>query len=188
MSEPSETPTDSAATAGDEAVLEPAADIESGECSGDTESSGLEVQLAEARDRALRSQAELDNYRKRSQRELQDTHRYANIELMRALLPVMDNVQRAVEATDTDETEGLLDGVKLMGQQLSTVLEQYHCQPIESLGQPFDPNLHEAILQQPSEEYASGVVMQVTQVGYQLHDRVIRPAQVIVSSGAAQTG
>ena len=113
--------------------------------------------------------------------------RYANIGLMRDLLPVLDNIQRAIEAAEkSTDGSGLLDGVKLVAQQLHGVLEQHHCVKIEALHVPFDPHLHHAILQQPSDEYPANTVIMVTQDGYQLHDRVVRPSQVIVSTNSTE--
>ncbi len=151
------------------------------------EAAALRAELERAQDRALRMQAELENFRRRARRELEDERRYASLPLIRDLLPVMDNLQRAIEAAQkSDGSSGLLEGVQLMSQQLESVLAAHDCRRIEALHQPFDPNLHDAILQQPSAEYPPGTVILVTQVGYQLHDRVVRPAQVIVASEAAQ--
>jgi molecular chaperone GrpE len=113
---------------------------------------------------------------------MEDERRYAVLPLVKELLPVMDNLSRAVESAEkSHDVEGLLAGVKLVGQQFQSVLERHNVRPIEALHQPFDPNRHEAILQQPSTEFPGGTVVVVTQEGYQLHDRVVRPAQVIVS-------
>jgi molecular chaperone GrpE len=98
---------------------------------------------------------------------------------------VLDNVKRAVEAADkTHDTASLLEGVKMVVQQLGVVLARHHCMPIAALGQPFDPNFHDAILHQPSAEHAPNTVIQEVQQGFQLYDRVVRPSQVIVSSAA----
>jgi molecular chaperone GrpE len=159
----------------DEALLAAAADLKVAE---------LQAQLKEASDRALRTQAELENYRKRAQRELADERRYAVVPLVRDLLPVVDNLQRAIDAAQqTTEGQGLLEGVKLVVTQLEAVLKQHGCLPIETVGTPFDPNQHQAIAQEPSTEHPAGTVTRATQVGYKLHDRVIRPAQVFVSTG-----
>ncbi len=125
----------------------------------------------------------MENYRKRAAREMDEHRRYANIGLIRELLPVLDNVQRAIEAAEkSTDGSGLLDGVKLVAQQLQGVLERHHCVKIEALGAPFDPHLHHAILQQPSEEHPANTIIMVTQDGYKLYDRVVRPSQVIVST------
>ena len=145
----------------------------------------LEADLKEANDRVLRAQAELENYRKRSQRELADERRYAVVPLVRDLLPVVDNLERAIEAAAGAEGgKGLLDGVKLVATQLENVLKQHQCVRIDTVGAPFDPNQHQAIAQEPSDEHPAGTVTRAAQSGYKLHDRVIRPAQVFVSTGA----
>lgn len=141
--------------------------------------------LDEARDRLLRAQAELDNYRKRARKELEEERRYANLPLLSDLLPVLDNVGRAIQAAEkTPDVATLVEGVKMVAQQLEGVFNRNHCHRIEALHKPFDPHLHQAILQQPSAEYPSGTVLHVAQDGYQVHDRVLRPAQVIVSTDA----
>jgi molecular chaperone GrpE len=143
----------------------------------------LRGELEQAKDRVMRCQAELDNYRKRAAREMEDHVRYASIGLMRDLLPVLDNIQRAIEASEkSTDGSGLLDGVKLVAQQLQGVLDQHHCVKIEALHVPFDPHLHHAILQQPADDHPANTVIMVTQDGYQLYDRVVRPSQVIVST------
>jgi len=146
----------------------------------------LEQQVREANDRALRSHAELENYRKRSQRELVDERRYAIIPFARDLLTVVDNLERAIEAAQkSPDGSVLLDGVKLVADQLESVLQAHQCVRIETVGTPFDPNFHQAIAQEPSDEHAAGTITRATQAGYKLHDRVIRPAQVFVSTGPA---
>ena len=149
-----------------------------------SETERLQAELAESKNRLLRAQADMDNFRKRMQRELESERRYAGIGLLRDLLPVLDNIERAIEAAKASgEGSSLLEGFQLVAQQLQTVLAQHNCTPIEASRQTFDPNLHEAISQLPSPDHAAGEVMEVTSTGYQLHDRVVRPAQVVVSSG-----
>lgn len=158
------------------------------EAAGDDreETTALNEELAAAKDRALRSQAELDNYRKRMRKEMEDERRYAQLPLLGDLLPVLDNVQRAIQAAEKlPDASGLLAGFKMVAQQLESVLSRHHCTRIDALHKPFDPHLHAAIMQQPSNEYPPNTVVQVAQEGYQLHDRVLRPAQVIVSAPTA---
>jgi molecular chaperone GrpE len=146
----------------------------------------LAAQLQDANERALRSHAELENFRKRAQRELADERRYAVVPLIRDLLPVVDNLERAIAAAE--KTEGgtaLLSGVQLVLSQLEAILKANQCVRIEAVGAPFDPNFHEAIGQEPSDEYPAGTISRAFQAGYKLHDRVIRPAQVFVSTGPA---
>lgn len=145
----------------------------------------LRSDLEQMKDRALRVQAELENYRKRVAREMADERRYAELGLLRDLLPVLDNMDRAVEAAEkSGEAPQLLEGFRMVAQQLKGILERHHCVSIQALHQPFDPNFHEAILQQPSAEHPAGTVIYVASPGYRLHDRVVRPAQVIVSAPA----
>ena len=147
----------------------------------------LQSELAEARDRTLRVQAELENFRRRSRRELEDERKYASVPLLRDLLPVVDNIDRAIEAAGkTQDSGALLEGFKLVKQQLESVLERHQCKPIKALGEHFDPHLHEAISMQPSADHEQNTVLHVAQMGYQVHDRVIRPSQVIVSTAAPE--
>lgn len=142
------------------------------------------AELAEERDRNLRLRAEIENVRTRASRELADQIRYAALPLARDLLPVLDNVDRAINAAEKGgEAGALLEGFQLVRQQLDAILQQHHCREIAALGEPFDPQFHAAILQQPSADVPANHVMMVTQTGYQLADRVVRPSQVIVSSG-----
>lgn len=147
-------------------------------------------EVRQANERALRSQAELENFRKRIRKEMDDQLRYAALPVMRDLLPVLDNLERAFQAAESHRATmdpaaiGLLDGVKMVAGQLVSVLEKHHGQRIEAEGASFDPHLHEAIAQEPSNEVAQGHVTRVTQMGYRLHDRVLRPSQVLVSTGA----
>lgn len=142
----------------------------------------IQAELASAKDRELRVHAELDNYRKRAARELQEQIRYAELPLLRDILPVLDNVDRAIEAAEKNaDGSALLEGFKMVRQQLSELLANHHCTQIEAINTPFDPNVHHAVMQQPSEEHPANTVLMVTQNGYQLHGRVVRPSQVIVS-------
>ncbi len=147
----------------------------------------LRGELQEAKDRALRSHAELENYRKRVARQMQDERRYAQVPLIRDLLPVLDNLDRAIAAAEkTHDATSLLDGVKIVGGQLEDVLARHDCARIDALDQPFDPHLHEAISQVPSADHPANSVMQVVQTGFRVHDRVVRPSQVIVAAAASE--
>jgi molecular chaperone GrpE len=169
---------DVSSAAADAALAEPAGATD--------EAATLREELAAAKDRALRTQAELENYRKRMRKELDDERRYAQLPLLSDILPVIDNVNRAIQAAEkSPDVGGLLAGFKMVAQQLENVLSRHHCQRIDALHKPFDPHLHAAILQQPSGEHPPNTVIQVAQDGYQLHDRVLRPAQVIVSTSPA---
>ncbi len=142
----------------------------------------LETALQEEKDRVLRLYAELDNVRRRASRELLEERKYSGMEIIRAILPVMDNLQRALDsAAKTNEGDPLFEGVQMIYQQMTEVLKKNHCTRVEALDQPFDPNFHEAISQMPNPDVDENTVIYVTQEGYLLHDRVVRPAQVVVS-------
>lgn len=146
----------------------------------------LRDDLAEATNRALRAQADLENYRKRAQREMDDERKFASLPLMRDLLPVLDNISRALEAGEkTHDLQSLLTGVRMVHKQLEDMLSRHGGVRIEALHKPFDPHMHEAISQHATGEHVPGTVVAIAQEGYRLHDRVIRPSQVVVST--AQT-
>ena len=188
-------PNETTTTAADFDASDAALEAVAGEAASKPKASGslaekkiadLEAQLQDANERALRSHAELENFRKRSQRELADERRYAVVPLVRDLLPVVDNLERAIAAAEKAEGgSALLSGVQLVATQLAAILKAHQCVRIEAVGAPFDPNFHEAIGQEPSDEHPAGTVSRAFQAGYKLHDRVIRPAQVFVSTGPA---
>jgi len=147
----------------------------------------LEQQLVEIRGRELKAQAELENFRRRTLRDVDQQLKFAAMPLVTDLLEVLDNLNRAVDsAVPGSGTEGLVAGVKLVQQQFVNVLGKHHCKQIPSVGKPFDPNVHQAISQQPSDTHAAGTVMVEHSVGYMLHDRVVRPSMVVVSTGSPQ--
>lgn len=140
------------------------------------------AELSETKEKLLRSQAELENFRKRSRREADEAERYREFGLLRDLLPVLDNIRRAIDAAEkTPEAGSLLAGFRMTAQQIEKLLGDHGCTPIETDGQPFDPEVHEAILHQPVEGVPDGQVVGAVSRGYRLHDRVVRPAQVIVA-------
>ena len=162
-----------------------ACEEEEGTASND--SGDFEAELAMEKDRGLRLQAEMENLRSRTAREVLNERRYAPLPLIRDLLPAIDNMNRAIEAASQgEEAAQMFEGFELVRKMMLDILKQHQCTEIEALGEPFDPEVHEAVLQQPSEETPLDHIMQVAEVGYQLHDRVVRPAKVIVSSGPAE--
>jgi len=175
-----------------EAVDEALADVASAE-PGDEEVhaqlQSLQADLADAEARVLRAHAELENYRKRANRHLEEEKKYAPLALMRDLLPVLDNLERAIQSAGQDGGSAqLVEGVKMVAQLLVMTLERHHCRRIEAQGAVFDPHVHEAIAQIPSDQVPPGTVLEVAQTGYQLHDRVVRPSQVLVSGRPAAAG
>jgi len=144
---------------------------------------------AQERDQFLallqRTQADFENYQKRNQRERDQERRYWHSPLALDLLPVIDNLDRAMTAAkQAGESGPLVQGVALVQTQLLDILKRHGITPIEALGKPFDPNLHQAIMQQPSADYPPQTAIQVLQQGFMIHDRVLRPAGVIVSAPA----
>ncbi len=137
------------------------------------------------KDQLLRTLADFDNYRKRSVRERQDEYRKGKEDVLRELLPVFDNLERASNYARTGaDTKAVADGVQMVLRLFDDTLVRLGGTRLKSLGQPFDPNLHEAIQQVESAEHAAGTVALELVAGYQLGDRLLRPAMVAVSKGA----
>src|SRR5882672_5557228 len=137
----------------------------------------------EHRDRYLRAAAEFDNARKRAAREREDYTRYANESLLRELLPVLDNFDRALQAARGETgAETVTAGVELIQRELLRVLEKFGVTPFDSVGQPFDPERHEAIARVPAAGQREGTVVNETARGYMLNGRVLRPAMVTVAT------
>ncbi|NLX13964.1 MAG: nucleotide exchange factor GrpE [Phycisphaerales bacterium] len=141
------------------------------------------AELEEWKEKCLRAKAELLNYQKRTQKEHQEALRYAHASLVRALLPILDDLERVVASglEHQDNAESILDGVKMTLGNCKKVLGEHQVVPIEAQGQAFDPQIHEAMMQQPSDDYPVPTVLQELVKGYKLHERVLRPARVIVS-------
>jgi molecular chaperone GrpE len=133
-----------------------------------------------------RSRADFDNYQKRSQRDLTDERRHAHGPFARDLLPVLDNLQRALDVARQQGEQGpLMKGVTLVESQLLDIFRRFGLTPINPQGQSFDPMLHEAVSQEPRADVAPGTV--VLEPGYRLHERVLRPARVVVANRPANT-
>src|SRR5919112_4094996 len=150
----------------------------------------LAKEAADLRDRLLRTLAEMENMRRRTDREVADARTYGVTNFARDILAVADNMERALKALD-DEIRGkadagvkaLLDGVELTERELIKVMEKHGIRKIEPQGQKFDPNLHQAMLEIPDPSVPSGTVVQIMQPGYTIGERVLRPAMVAVSKG-----
>ena len=141
-----------------------------------------ERQAQENHDRCLRIAAELDNFRKRKEREIGDLRKYANQALLKELLAVFDNLERALASSrDNGDPGGLAEGVEMTLKELLKIFDKFGVQPIEALQQPFDPNLHEAVMQEPSDAVPANTVVKELQKGYLLRDRLLRPSMVVVS-------
>ena len=143
-----------------------------------------EQEIEKLRNDHLRVMAELRNVTQRAQREKQEALRYAEADFAKELLVVLDDLERTLASIDSsDETAAVAEGVRIVYDHFLKVLRGRHIEPIKALGEPFDPDMHEALMQQPSEEYPAQTVMHELAPGYKMRERVIRPAKVIVSSG-----
>ncbi|HKN83363.1 MAG TPA: nucleotide exchange factor GrpE [Pyrinomonadaceae bacterium] len=148
----------------------------------------VEAENAELKDRLARRQADFENYRKRVERERSETYNRVVADVAAKLLPVMDNLRRAleaeasVEASESDEFRHFLSGVDLISKQLNDVLEELGVKSITAVGEQFNPHLHEAVVTEASDEYEPDTVMQEIRAGYRLGDKLIRPALVKVAT------
>jgi molecular chaperone GrpE len=139
-----------------------------------------ETRLAEMREIMLRERAELENQRKRLQRDLEQARRFANEKLLAELLPVVDSLERGL-ALEGSDYAGLRGGVELTLRELTRIAESNGLKVVDPIGQPFDPERHQAMSMVPSGEHQPGSVVSVMQKGYVLNDRLLRPALVAVS-------
>jgi molecular chaperone GrpE len=146
---------------------------------------GLQADLDRFRDLALRSQADFENYKKRSAREKEEAIKYANSSLLEKLIAIVDNFELGLEAARAEgEKSPVFSGMSMVLKQLMDFLTENGLQPIDATGQKFDPNLHEAIAHESSDEFPEGVVVRQTRRGYRMKDRLLRPSSVVVSSGS----
>lgn len=155
--------------------------------------SALEGELAAANEerddlkgRLLRSVADMDNFRKRKEREREELQKYGADKVVADLLPAIDNLERALEhAEKSQEQSSIADGVKMVQRQLVSALEKHGIRAFSAVGERFDPQLHEAIQQVETSEFATGMVMQEFQKGYTIHDRLLRPSMTVVAKYVA---
>ena len=153
-------------------------------------STALDRELAEAKDRLLRTLAEMENLRKRTEREVADSRTYGITAFARDILTVADGMHRALEALDkelrenaNESVKALLDGVELTERALINALEKHGVKRIEPMGQKFDPNRHQAMYEVEDASVPSGQIVQVVQSGYLIGERVLRPAMVAIAKG-----
>jgi molecular chaperone GrpE len=137
-------------------------------------------------DQLLRLAAEFENYKKRLARETEDFRKYANESLLRELLTVVDNLERAIDSVNgnSDSSACVLEGVRMTLQEILKILDKFGVKPVESMGKPFDPVFHQAILQEEAITQPENTVLKEMQRGYTIHDRLLRPAMVVVSKAA----
>lgn len=145
----------------------------------------LKDQVEAEKDRALRLSAEFENYKKRTQRETNDFKKFANESIFRQLLSVVDNLERAISAAEENSEESaLFEGVKLTHKDIIKLFETFNVKSVNADNESFDPNFHQAVTQEETDEFPDNTVTKVLQKGYLLHDRLIRPAMVVVSKKA----
>ena len=160
---------------------------ETGSASVQDEPSVKTEEYQSLNDKYLRLAAEFDNYKRLSQRDQRDQIRFGNEQLLKELLPVVDNMERAIKAARTNGGDSaLVQGVELTLKQLSGVLAKFGVQTIDTAGHDFDPSAHQAVSYGPSDDVPANKVLDEFQKGYRLHDRILRAAMVSVSSGPAQ--
>jgi molecular chaperone GrpE len=170
----------------DETVMSAARENTDNSMAAEDDGEGLQADLDRFRDLALRSQADFENYKKRAAREKDDAIKYANSALLERLVPILDNFELGLSAARTEgENSPIFSGMSMVLKQLNDFLTESGAQPIEAEGKKFDPNLHEAIAREPSNEVPEGTVLRQTRRGYRLRDRLLRPSSVVVSSGPA---
>lgn len=147
----------------------------------------LQERIEKLTDSLARSKADFQNLQRRSATERSEAIRYANADVMKSLLGVLDDFERSLAAAETpDNLQAVVEGVRLVHQNLLRALTAHGLEPINALHQPFDPQVHEALLQQPTKEHAAGTVIEQATKGYRLHDRVLRPARVVVAKAVAE--
>ena len=142
-------------------------------------------EIADLKDKLLRTHAEMENLRRRTQREVEDARKFGVEKLATALLEVVDNLERALAAEAGNEA-ALRDGVQMTLDSWRQLMNRFHLERIDAVGEAFDPHRHEALSQMPSDEHPEGTVVAQHVAGYTLHGRLIRPAKVLVSSGPAE--
>lgn len=142
----------------------------------------LEKEVEANYDRFVRATADSENYKKRALREISDLRKFANENILKEMLLVVDNLQRAIEsgAQDDSDKEKLLEGVEITLKDVLRILERYGVKGFESIGKDFDPAFHQAMMQEQTDKYPDNTVLNELQKGYTIHDRLLRPAMVVV--------
>ena len=167
-------------------TAETTADTEGGKAESTEESllGQLQGDLDRFRDLALRSQADFENFRKRAAREKDDAVKYSNANFLERLIPILDNFELGLNAARAGtENSPIIAGMDMVAKQLNDFLLASGVEPVNGEGEPFDPNLHEAVAQEESAAVAEGIVIRQLRKGYKLRDRLLRPATVVVSKG-----
>jgi molecular chaperone GrpE len=165
-----------------EPVAETGENADKDAASREKDIASLEAALEAEKDRFMRLSAEFDNYRKRKQREIDEFRKFANETVFKQFLSVVDNLERAMASAETNkDLDSLLEGVKLTHKEILKVFQNFNVKPVNAENRSFDPNFHQAVTQKETNEVPENTVTDVLQTGYLLHDRLIRPAMVVVS-------
>lgn len=147
-----------------------------------------EQEAKESYDRFLRASAEFENYKKRAAREMDEFRKYANESLLREFLPVVDNLERAIQSSAgneaTNDSDNLIDGVDMTLKEVLRVFEKFVIKPIDALGERFDPTFHQAVMQEENDNQPENTILRELQKGYKIHDRLLRPSMVVVSTSS----
>lgn len=150
------------------------------------EKSALKAELDDCKDRLLRKAAEFDNFRRRTRQEKEDLQRYGAERVLRDVVAVYDDVERALENLDQEREDPFAQGVRMVAERFRGVMQQHGVSEVSGAGEPFDPTIHEALQQIEDAAQPSNTVAQVLQKGYKLHERLLRPALVVVTKGGPQ--
>ncbi len=155
----------------------------------ETRLESVEQEAKEAHDRFLRVSAEFENYKKRSAREMDEFRKFANESLLREMLTVVDNLERALNSSNNDNQANshIAEGVDMTLKEILKVFEKFNVKPIEALGKLFDPNFHQAAMREETNEHSENTVLNELEKGYMIHDRLLRPAMVVVSMPKVNT-
>lgn len=145
----------------------------------------VKEELADQKDRTIRLQAETDNFRKRMIREKEEFAQFANERLLKELIPIFDNLERALDSP-TSDAQGLKEGVQMILKQFESFLQKEKVEPIKAVGEIFDPSVHDAMTQEETDEHEENTVIRQFVKGYQLNQRVLRPAQVVIARKPAE--
>jgi molecular chaperone GrpE len=189
MSKKNPTPTEPVEAAESQTPVESPAGAETASAAPpapEDELTALRREVEALRDKNLRALAEVQNTQKRAQREKEEALRYAEADFARELLVILDDFERTNESAKTaTDVQAVAEGVRIVYEHFLKLLRSRGIAPIEAVGQPFDPAFHQALMQRPSDDHPAGTVIEEAARGYKMHDRVLRPSRVIVSTGPA---
>ncbi|MGH1471544.1 MAG: nucleotide exchange factor GrpE [Cellvibrionaceae bacterium] len=185
MSEDQKHP-ESESVEGEQPIIDEADHVEEGEPVADEKVESLQNELVTAKEDVLRAQAEAQNARRRAEQDIEKAHKFGQEKIVNDLLPVVDNLERAIAAANGDDegTKAIVEGVELTLKSFVDALKRHSVEVVNPVGEPFDPQIHQAISAVENAEVEPNTVLDVFQKGYTLHGRLVRPAMVVVSKAA----